>query len=234
MGVVNDYIAISKSMKNIPAICVDDFYSDPDKIREFALSQPYYPSDNGSFPGARTNGLRVLDEKLYENFCNKLFSLFFDLEKTDVRYQVATSFQLIQPMHIDASSPKNLGWVHLDDNVSFAGVIFLTPNIDLNCGTSIFKLVDESKLDETESKSRFYQDGTDLNYDERLHMHNSAYVETIRFNNIYNRMICFDSESAHGVNNYYSSTEPRLTQVFFVRNIKTDVLPPIARHKKYL
>jgi hypothetical protein len=221
-------------MKNIPAMCVDEFYSDPDKIREFALSQTYYPSDTGNFPGSRTNGLQTLDEKLYKNFCNKLFSLFFDLEQTDVRYQVNTSFQLVQPMHLDPNSPKNLGWVHVDDNTIFAGVIFLTPDIDLNCGTSIFKLVDESKLDKSDSKSRFYKDGTDLHYDERLQMHRSAYVETIRFNNIYNRMICFDMESAHSVNNYYSSKEPRLTQAFFVEKIEADVYPPILRHKKYL
>lgn len=221
-------------MKNIPAICVDDFYSDPDKIREFALSQTYYPSDIGKFPGSRTAGLQTLDEKFYNSFCQKLFSLFFNLEQTEVRYQVSTAFQLIQPMDLDPNSLKNLGWVHVDDDVIFAGVIFLTPDIDLNCGTSIFKLVDESKLDNSDAKHSFYKDRTDLNYEERLQMHRSAYVETIRFNNIYNRLICFDAESAHGVNNYYSSTEPRLTQVFFVEKIETDVFPPIARHKKYL
>lgn len=221
-------------MKNIPAICVDEFYSQPNKIREFALSQTYYPCNNGSFPGARTVGLYTLDEKLYKKFCNKLFSLFFNLEQTDVRYQVNTSFQLIQPIHRNPNSLKNLGWVHVDDNVIFAGVIFLTPDIDLNCGTSIFKLIDKSKLDESDAKQRFYKDQTDLNYEERLQMHRSAYVETIRFNNIYNRMICFDAESAHGVNNYYSSVEPRLTQVFFVEKLETDVVSPIQRHKKYL
>jgi hypothetical protein len=221
-------------MKNIPAMCVDEFYSDPDKIREFALSQTYYPSDTGKYPGSRTLGLQILDEKFYNSFCQKLFSLFFNLEQTAVKYQVGTSFQLIESMHHDPTSLKNLGWVHLDDNVVFAGVIFLTPNIDLNCGTSIFKLVDESKLDKSDAKSRFYKDQTDLNYDEEFQRHRSAFIETIRFNNIYNRLICFDAESAHGVNNYYSSTEPRLTQVFFVEKIEADVYPPIARHKKYL
>jgi hypothetical protein len=221
-------------MKNIPAICVDEFYSEPDKIREFALSQTYYPCDKGSFPGARTAGLQTLDKKFYNSFCQKLFSLFFNLEQTEVRYQVSTAFQLIQPVDLDPNSLKNLGWVHVDDDVIFAGVIFLTPDIDLNCGTSIFKLVDKSKIDNSDAKQRFYKDRTDLNYEEKLQMHRSAYIETVRFNNVYNRLICFDAESPHGVNSYYSSTEPRLTQVFFVEKIEADVASPIARHKKYL
>lgn len=221
-------------MKNIPAICVDEFYTEPNKIREFALAQSYYPCNQGTFPGLRTEDLQTLDNILYKKFCQKLFSLFFDLERTTVRYQVRTSFQLIKYMHVIHNSPKNLGWVHVDENVIFAGVIFLTPDIDLNCGTSIFKLIDKSKLDNSDAKQRFFKDHTDLNYEDRLQMHRSAYEETIRFNNIYNRMICFDAESAHGVNNYYSSKEPRLTQVFFVEKIEADVASPISRHKKYL
>ena len=54
-------------------------------------------------------------------------------------------------------SPKNMGWVHYDENVIFAGVIFLTPKIDLNCGTSIFKLVDKEKLDLSNAKKDFYK-----------------------------------------------------------------------------
>jgi hypothetical protein len=221
-------------MKNIPAICVDEFYSNPDEIRRFALAQPYYPCDKGTFPGGRTADLQTLDKNLYKSFCQKLLSLFFNLEQTDVRYQIRTSFQLIPSMDLDPASPKNLGWIHVDDNVIFAGVIFLTPDIDLNCGTSIFKLIDTSKIDSSDAKQQFYKNRTDLNYEERLQMHRSAYVETIRFNNVYNRLICFDGDSPHGVNSYYSSQLPRLTQVFFVEKIEADVSSPISRHKEYL
>ena len=61
-----------------------------------------------------------------------------------------------------------------------------------------------------------------------------AYIETIRFNNVYNRLIAFDSSSAHGVNSYYSDSDLRLTQVFFVTKIGTNTKPPILRQKKYL
>ena len=221
-------------MKNIPALCVDNFYSNPDEVRKFALSQEFRPPVNGNWPGLRTNGLHLIDRNFFDQFCNKLFSLFFDLETTDITYRVETNFQLISSLDSDPNSPKNTGWVHFDQDVVFAGVIFLTPEIDENCGTSIFKLVDPNKLDMSDSKINFYKHGIDDDYDRRITEHRQAYVETIRFNNFYNRLICFDSESAHGVNSFYSKSEPRLTQVFFVEELKSNVSSPILRHKRYL
>ncbi len=221
-------------MKNIPALCIDDFYSNPDRVREFALKQDYYPAQEGNYPGKRTRDLDDIDKEFFEQFCAKLLSLFFDLNTTHVNYQITTSFQLIPSMDPDPDNPKNLGWVHYDDDVIFAGVIFLTPNIDLNCGTSIFKLVDPEKLDQTPAKVEFYKNGVDLNYNQQIVSHRNAYVETIRFNNVYNRLIAFDANCAHGVNSYYSNSEPRLTQVFFVKKIDSKTPSPVARHKKYL
>ena len=221
-------------MNNIPALCIDDFYSDPDKIREFALKQNYFTPLEGNYPGKRTKHLDELDRNIFNQFCNKLLSVFFDLSTSSVNYEIDTSFQLIPSVDPNPMSPKNMGWVHYDENVVFAGVIFLTPEIDLNCGTSIFKLVDSTKLDLSNAKKDFYKNGIDSNYDNCIQQHNSAYVETIRFNNVYNRLIAFDSSSAHGVNSYYSNTDPRLTQVFFVTKVDTKTPPPIMRQKQYL
>ena len=221
-------------MNNIPALCIDDFYSDPDKIREFALAQDYFTPAGGDYPGKRTRRLDDLDRNLFNQFCNKLLSVFFDLSKDSVNYEIDTSFQLIPSIDPDPMSPKNMGWVHYDENVIFAGVIFLNPKIDLNCGTSIFKLVDSTKLDLSNAKRDFYKSGIDADYDNCIQKHKSAYVETVRFNNVYNRLIAFDSSSAHGVNSYYSNTEPRLTQVFFVTKIDTKTPPPIMRQQQYL
>lgn len=221
-------------MNNIPALCIDDFYRDPDKIREFALAQEYTPPPEGTYPGKRTKRLHELDRNMFDQFSNKLLSVFFDLSASNVNYEIDTSFQLIPSVDPDPTSPKNMGWVHYDENVVFAGVIFLTPKIDLNCGTSIFKLVDQTKLDRSSAKQDFYKNGIDSDYDNRIQQHKSAYVETIRFNNVYNRLIAFDTSSAHGVNSYYSDAEPRLTQVFFVTKLDTTTLLPIPRQKHFL
>ena len=203
-------------MNNIPALCIDDFYSDPDSVRALALKQEYSFPSEGTYPGKRTKRLDELDRNFFNQFCNKLLSVFFDLDSESISYEIDTSFQLIPSVDPNPMSPKNMGWVHYDENVIFAGVIFLTPKIDLNCGTSIFKLVDKEKLDLSNAKKDFYKNGIDSDYDKRIQTHKDAYVETIRFNNVYNRLIAFDSSCAHGVNSYYSDSDPRLTQVFFL------------------
>ena len=215
-------------------MCVDNFYSDPDRIREFALAQEFVSSKSGEWPGVRTKDLNLIDEKFFNLFCDKLFSLFVNLKHTQIKYQIKTNFQIVSSMSPDPASPKNSGWIHVDQGTVFAGVIFLTPDIDLNCGTSIFKLVDKDKLDHSNTKVDFYKNKIDNQYDDRITKHRDAYVETIRFNNIYNRLVCFDSESSHGANSFYSSTELRLTQVFFVRKLVMDELSPISRHQQYL
>ena len=217
-----------------PTTCIDNFYKDPYKIREMALSLPFKKPEDGSYPGKRTQPLHLVDPKFFEEFCAKLLSVFFDFKVHDVKYQIVTAFQLIEPLATEKTSLKNKGWVHYDENVIFAGVIFLTPKIDLNCGTSIFKLVDKEKLDLSNAKKDFYKNGIDSDYDNRIQRHRDAYIETIRFNNVYNRLIAFDSSSAHGVNSYYSDSDLRLTQVFFVTKIGTNTKPPILRQKKYL
>jgi hypothetical protein len=221
-------------MNNIPALCIDDFYSDPDSVRALALKQEYTTPLEGNYPGKRTKRLDELDRNFFNQFCSKLLSIFFDLDSESISYEIDTSFQLIPSVDPNPMSPKNMGWVHYDENVIFAGVIFLTPKIDLNCGTSIFKLVDKEKLDLSNAKKDFYKNGIDSDYDNLIQRHRDAYIETIRFNNVYNRLIAFDSSSAHGVNSYYSDSDPRLTQVFFVTKIDTNTKPPILRQKKYL
>ena len=61
---------------------------------------------------------------------------------------------------------------------------------------------------------------------------NSAFKETVRFNNIYNRMICFDSQTFHGINSFYTEKEPRLTQAFFVVSLETDSGMPLERMRR--
>jgi hypothetical protein len=221
-------------MKYFPATCIDNFYSEPDKIREFALSLEFKKDFEGRWPGSRTKEMHLVDRDFFEAFCNKVFSLFFDLEQTHLTWSVRTMFQLIDSYSDDPLSPKNKGWIHYDDHAVFAGIIFLNPDSDLGTGTSLYKMVDDKNLNRDTTKSKFYLEGIDDNYDESIIKHNECFVETVRFNNIYNRLIAFDGKTAHGANSLYSKGTPRLTQVFFVYDFESSVPPPIIRQKKFL
>jgi hypothetical protein len=221
-------------MEYFPAICLDDFYSNPDEVRNFALKQDFYISKNGAWPGERTDKIHNIDLDFYNNFCKKLFSVFYDFGKSTVRWKVDTSFQKISAFSSDKNSIKNKGWIHWDKDQLFAGIIFLEPDADLNSGTSLFNLINPESLDNTDVKNKFYKSGLDDAYDNQLSTHNNSFVETIRFNNLYNRAIMFDGTVPHGVNSFWTGKEFRLTQVFFVSEVESDTKTPVERHREYL
>ena len=220
-------------MKNFPATCLDNFYDDPQSVREFALG--CFDGDNecivkeGIYPGRRTKNLHEINKPLFDKFCRKFFSLYYDFGKCEINWVVETSFQLIEPFDVNKDSIKNKGWVHLDDNCVVAGVLFLTPDAELDSGTSLFKLINPSTFDSTNKKELFFKENIDDDYDSSLQKHNSSFVETVRFNNVYNRLISFDGDTYHGVHNFSAGSEPRLTQVFFIKEIGSNSQTPIKR-----
>lgn len=222
-------------MKKFPITILDNFYENPDLVRDYALSLQYYPSENGAWPGLRTKLLSEIDPNFFKTFCNKLFGLFFDFENTKVDWEVETNFQKINSFSEDSNDIKNTGWIHSDDDCIFGGVIYLNPNPQPNWGTSIYNLKPEqSSCGEFKTKFLHYS-GKDFNENEHLFektTHNNKFIETIRIENFYNRIIMYDRDVYHGVPSYYSdSNEPRLTQVFFVKEIISSGNFPVIRSR---
>jgi hypothetical protein len=222
-------------MNNFPSFCVDGFYEDPDYVRELALKEiNENPIDvKGVYPGKRTRQLRDINSGLFDKFCHKFFSIFYDMNFSRVRWLMDTTFQLVEPFSKDENSPINRGWVHLDGHVVCAGVVYLTPDININSGTSVFRLDNQDTVNVGDEKKKFYTGGEFEEYEAAINRHNSSYTETVRFNNIYNRIIGFDATSYHGVNSYYDKNQFRLTQVFFVHGIDSNSKTPIVRSKSY-
>ena len=217
-------------------MCVDNFYDDPDYVREYALSLNYQETP-GNYPGSRTDFLHVINPNFFNYFCDKLFSLYYDFNKSNVNWIVQTGFQLVPPYGSDKNLIKNTGWIHLDSSTVFAGVIYLNPIVDINCGTSLYKLKNETPPDPisaNEIKTQFYKNKIDLNYDKLILEHNESFIETIKFNNVYNRMISFDSQSYHAANNFQTGTDTRLTQVFFVNEVTSDSGTPLERSRSVI
>jgi hypothetical protein len=219
---------------NFPTICVDNFYKNPDKVREFALSLDYDNMDNltGYYPGKRTQLLHKVDSDFFDKFCEKLFSIYYDF-LSPVKWEISTSFQLIYPMADNPYDGRNIGWIHKDYETLFGGIIYLTPDINPNCGTSIFRQSKEIDIDlvnkVNQEKVNFYTKGNAEEHNKSLSVNNSFFTETARFDNIYNRLVSFDGECFHGANNFYSETQPRLTQAFFVKTLTSNSKLPLER-----
>ncbi|MDE0953996.1 MAG: DUF6445 family protein [Candidatus Poseidoniales archaeon] len=72
---------VTEDIKGRTAIIIDDFYKNPDEIRELATSSDYYTTENliGGFPGMRCLvDTPEVEEKLYDvyfHLCDKYFGI---------------------------------------------------------------------------------------------------------------------------------------------------------------
>jgi len=220
-------------MKLYPVTVISDFYESPDEIRKYALAQKYtycheMKGIDYVFPGSRTKDLKDLSQSLYEKICKKLISVFHIPEHDLMRWQINTSFQIVE-------SEYDHGLIHQDQNTVFAGVLYLTPDAPLDSGTSLFRK--NSTYDEDlywklikENDERFKRKETiDFSY------HN-MFDEVVRVNNVYNSLILFEGDIHHCANQFFGKTkeDSRLAQVFFITKIDANKESsfPLLRVKK--
>ena len=210
-----------------PTICVDDFFEDPENIRNFALSQTFNYSPEGKYPGMRTEPLHKINPELFDYFTKKLFSIFYNFKIEKVNWMVSAYFQLIESY---SDERLNQGWIHLDDRSLFAGIIYLNKFSNSLAGTSLFDLKDNEIFDSDQiTKHKFYKN--ELNdtalYIDLLENNNKKFEKTVEFKNKFNRLIAFDGSTFHKRDSYPSKHEPRLTLVFFTHEIESNRLPLI-------
>ena len=205
-------------MKKFPVTIVDNFYENPELVRDFALSQKFYPS-NGRYPGKRTELISDLNRDFFHNFCNKLFSLFYNLNEAQFEWNVETTFQKIGRLSENKESKFNQGWIHSDKKF-FSGIIYLSED---SVGTNIYEPIDNNIICETDIKKLFYL-GKHVNeeeYSRSISENNSKFKESIRINGKFNRLVLFEGGVFHGVPSFYCENEERLTQVFFCEYINS-------------
>lgn len=220
-------------MNLYPVTVISDFYTNPDEIRKYALAQKYtYCHEMKDikyvFPGSRTKELRELSQSLYEKVCKKLITVFHIPEYDVMRWQINTSFQIVEGKY-------ESGLIHQDQNTVFAGVLYLTPDAPLDSGTSLFKK--NAGYDEElywkvikENDERFKRkEPIDFSY-------HSMFDEVVRVNNVYNTLILFEGDIHHCANQFFGETRQnsRLAQVFFITKIDANKESsfPLLRLKK--
>ena len=159
----------------------------------------------------------------------KVLSTLFDLTTVDLNWVITTEFHMINNLDPNKDSIKNTGWVHYDDGFAvLAGLIYLNPSPCLDSGTSIFKCIDESIL------TNYQEDGRWTNIKKKFYLEkNAAFIETARFQNVYNRLVLYDGGMPHRFNSCFSDNDSRLVQVIFVRSLEGSFESPVTRIKKF-
>jgi hypothetical protein len=108
----------------IDTIIVDNFLDNPDLVRESVLKVPFKHS--GTFPGFRSDAADKEYQKMVEVKLTEILgtsNIKFRQDRDCFRFQLCLQ---------DDST-----WIHKDDT-NWAGVLYLTPDADVNSGTGIF------------------------------------------------------------------------------------------------
>lgn len=176
-------------------IVVDDFLSNPDEVRSFALSCTYEQSSD-YYKGRRTHEQYLSDE--------------LKLEFQDLLGRKIVSWE-DQPMNgrFQFCTPHD-PLVYHQDLQEYAGLLFLTPNAPLGTGTSFYRSrcsglrvpTTKGEIDSTFSGGFFDSTNFDL-------------VDSV--GNVYNRLVLFHSKQIHAASCYFGQDifDSRLFQIFF-------------------
>lgn len=171
----------------IESIIVSDFYTNVDEVREFALSQEFGVS--GNFPSYRTksfldDGIKNVIKNIIEPLSGKI--TFWGNDYT-------ASFQY--------TTADNRSWLHQDET-SWAGVCYLTPDAPLSGGTGLFR-----KKINPQEKSVYPADYYDM----------TQWDLVDRIGNLYNRLILYRGDLYHTSLDYFGRDlhTGRLFQTFF-------------------
>jgi len=221
-------------MKHYPVIVVDNFYQNPNDVRDFALKQEYKsfyeleptPKEY-TFPGSRTEDLAKINPSLYASFFEKASSLYHNFRYDEVKFKLSSNFQYV-------TKEFGKGVIHQDNKVIFAGVIYLTPDPKKNSGTSLFtknhKFNQQRYNSCVESNNAKFRKGSfipDTSYHE-------MFDEIVKVNNQFNTLIMYEGDIFHCANEFFGEKldNSRLAQVFFVQEIsgKDKTVFPVIRN----
>jgi len=176
-------------------VVVDNFYKDPDAIRNFALQQNF--QENPAFhkgkrcinPAFRFPGLKEQFERI----------LGVKIKGWD-SYATNGCFQ-----YCIAGDQA----VYHSDVQQYAGVLFLTPDAPPQTGTQFFRSNTTKKMKSTKNEyNTVYKTG---------HLDSTQFETVDVVGNVYNRIVLFDAHMIHSAPLYFGTdkTNSRLFQLFF-------------------
>lgn len=208
-------------MFTVPITIADNFFDNPWTVREWALSLKYTPDAPGRWPGERTECLSVICPPFFKLVVEKVMLKFISHTRLTTNnaafYSANMVFQKIKP-----SDYNNRGWIHSDLPAQVTSMVYLTPGINSDSGTSFYHLRSNRLFFNTDfviTKAEGYSNKEpELNFfNEQLENNNNQFIETCKTAALFNRCVTFDSSLFHGANNFLTDDREleRLTLITF-------------------
>lgn len=175
-------------------IITDNFYSNPDQVRAFALSQEF--TVRGNFPGSRTPSF--LDQGTKDAIQSILWNAAGEVTDWNATDGLSGSFEI--------ATSSNRSWIHTDHYNTWAGVCYLTPDAPIMGGTGLFM---HKRTGAT----------TSAQLSEPYESQDMTKWEMVdRIGNKFNRLVFYRSDIFHTSLDYFGQdiNDGRLFQLFFL------------------
>jgi hypothetical protein len=193
MELLQDLCIIEAIMKT-NLIITDDFYQNPDAVRNYALSQQF--EVEGNYPGLRTkpylpDDLKSAIQSIVLNAGGRVTDWLEHSGYTGA-FQICTA--------------QDRTWIHADSYNTWAAVCYLTPNAPLSAGTALYRYKETGEYCRTDNSSP-HLDGYDYTKWDLV-----DYVA-----NKYNRIVMYRGNLYHASVDYFGNnmSNGRLFQTFF-------------------
>ena len=182
-------------------LVIDDFFSNPDELREYTLTENFRWTKKFWHPGTRTECLSLYDYPLYDSLCKIFIGAYFPetlYKDISIKWEAGCFFHYAvegdNERELMANKKKRL---HVDHDALCSAIVYLTPNPDPESGTTTY-----------------------------FENENGEAVQDMNIGNRYNRMLLFPSgQVLHGVNKMFGTCKEdgRLQLLFFLYNISYDL-----------
>ena len=192
-----------KTQSNL--VIVDNFYNDPDSIREFAIKNlSFKPS--GYHKGQRASRF-ILDGTMerFEKLLGRKILNWNHGGYANGSFQFCTEADPI---------------VYHVDTQMFAGIVFLTPNAPLRSGTSTYKsqITGATRFENDEIKGQKYADTFSANAASKFNFYDNSTLDIVdQVANVYNRLVLWDAKTIHAAEKYFGNSieDSRFFHLFF-------------------
>jgi hypothetical protein len=204
IGTLDSWLVFNSGLNYVAPIniiVVDNFYSNPDLVREYAIENLNFESSD-YHRGMRSSDSFILNgtKERFEQILGKPILNWNNPSYANGKFQFCTSLDPI---------------VYHTDIQSYAAMVFLTPNAPLQSGTATYRSIytNSIKIDNDDTHAKAFKGlSNDLNFYDKTSF---EVVDSIA--NIYNRLIIFDSKNIHAAVNYFGDTiyNSRFFHLFF-------------------
>ena len=185
-------------------IIIDDFYSNPEEVRQFALQQEF--GVKGNYPGQRTEPF--LTESLKEYINSHIRAHHGEIIWPEGRDSYCGAYQY--------TTAADTTWIHADGTTNWAGVWYGTPNAPASGGTGLFRHKETGLMEQprnadgsTDEKllDYIYEDARDY----------TKWDKVAEVGNVFNRLVIYRGDYFHASLDYFGKNkyDGRLFQTFF-------------------